>query len=117
MLLVFQIPVALSVLFATDPSLTYTPFFEFERIVIMSLLIPVLIESIEHLRNLFLVIALSLGAIGLKYGAFGWRVGGVSLSDGYAGLDNNGLALALVVGVVFCWYARALVESQWLKNM
>jgi probable O-glycosylation ligase (exosortase A-associated) len=114
-LLLFQIPIALSILFAINPALSYQPFFEFERIVMMSLLIPVLIESPEHLRNLFLVIVVSLGAVGLKFGLFGWRVGGVSISEGYAGLDNNGLALALVIALPFCWYASTLVESRWLK--
>ena len=114
-LILYQLPVIASVFLAVYPVLTYAPFWEFERIVLMALLIPVLIESIEHLRTLFLVIVFSLGAIGLKFGLFGWRVGGISFSEGYAGLDNNALALALVVALPFCWYMRSQVESRWVK--
>lgn len=114
-LILYQVPVVASVFLAVNRGLAYDPFWEFERIVLMSLLIPVLIESVEHLRTLFLVIAFSLGAIGLKFGLFGWRVGGISFSEGYAGLDNNALALALVVALPFCWYIRSQTESRWLK--
>src|SRR6185437_15898445 len=114
-LILYQLPVIASVYMAINPALTYAPFWEFERIVCMALLIPILIESVDHLRTLFMVIAFSLGAIGFKYGLFGWRMGGVSISEGYAGLDNNSLALALVIALPFCWYMRSQVESRWLK--
>jgi len=114
-LILYQLPVIASVYLAVNPALTYAPFWEFERIVCMALLIPILIESVDHLRTLFMVIAFSLGAIGFKYGLFGWRMGGVSISEGYAGLDNNSLALALVIALPFCWYMRSQVESRWLK--
>ena len=114
-LILYQLPVIASVYMAVNPALTYAPFWEFERIVFMALLIPILIESMEHLRMLFLVIVFSLGAIGIKFGLFGWRMGGVSISEGYAGLDNNALALALVIALSFCWYMRSQVESRWVK--
>ena len=116
-LILYQLPVIASVFLAVYPALSYDPFWEFERIVLMALLIPVLIESVEHLRTLFLVIVFSLGAIGLKFGIFGWRMGGTSISDGYAGLDNNALALALVVALPFCWYMRSQVQSRWVKSL
>src|SRR5579863_7275227 len=114
-LILFQLPIVVSVILAFIPSLTYAPFFEFERIVLMSLMIPVLIETREQLRQLFLVMALSLGAVGLKFGLWGLMVGGVSFTDGYAGLDNNGLALALVIAFPLCWYVRSQLESKWLR--
>jgi probable O-glycosylation ligase (exosortase A-associated) len=116
-LILYQLPVIASVFLAVDPALSYDPFWEFERIVLMALLIPVLIESVEHLRTLFLVIVFSLGAIGLKFGIFGWRMGGTSISDGYAGLDNNALAVALVIALPFCWYMRSQVQSRWVKAL
>ncbi len=116
-LILYQLPVIASVFLAVDPALSWDPFWEFERIVLMALLIPVLIESVEHLRTLFLVILFSLGAIGLKFGLFGWRMGGISISEGYAGLDNNALALALVIALPFCWYMRSQVRSRWVKSL
>jgi putative inorganic carbon (HCO3(-)) transporter len=114
-LLIYQIPIALSVLMAVIPELTYPYYFEFERIMLMVFLIPVLVKTEKDLRNLCLVIALSQGMIGLKFGLFGLRNGGVYLESGYAGLDNNAVALALVMVLPFCWYMRQKVDIKWLK--
>jgi probable O-glycosylation ligase (exosortase A-associated) len=106
---------ALSVLFAVSPSLAYEPFLTFERLIPITLLIPVLIQTEEDLRRLFLVMACSLGAIGLKFGQYGLLAGGVHLWDGYAGLDNNSLAAQLAMTVPLLWYSRSLVQSRWFR--
>ncbi|MGA2194385.1 MAG: putative O-glycosylation ligase, exosortase A system-associated [Bryobacteraceae bacterium] len=117
LLLAYQVPIAASVVFSVAPYLTYYPYAEFERITLMALLIPVLIQTERDLRGLFLVIALSQGMVALKFGLFGLRSGGVHITDGYAGLDNNGLALAVVMVLPFCWYMRQKVDSLWLKAL
>lgn len=114
-LLVYQIPITFSVLLAVIPQLTYPHYYEFERIMLLVFLIPLLVKTEKDLKDLFLVIALSQGIIGVKFGLFGLRNGGIYLSNGYAGLDNNAVALALVMVLPFCWYMRQKVNAQWLK--
>jgi probable O-glycosylation ligase (exosortase A-associated) len=115
LLILLQIPVAVSVISAVYPSLAYEPFWAFERLIPITLLIPVLIRSEEDLRGLILVMACSLGAIGLKFGLFGLRAGGVHLYEGYAGLDNNSLAAQLAMTVPLLWYGRSLLHSKWFR--
>ena len=116
-LMAYQLPIAASVVLSVAPQLTYAHYTEFLRITLMVLLIPVLIQTERELYGLFLVIALSQGMVGLKFGLFGLRHGGVHIFDGYAGLDNNGLAIALVMVLPFCWYMRQKVDSRWLKAL
>ena len=117
LLLAYQIPITCSVVLSVAPYLTYYHYTEFERITLMVLLIPVLVQTERELHGLFLIIALSQGMVGLKFGLFGLRQGGVHLFEGYAGLDNNGLALAVVMVLPFCWYMRQKVDSKWLKAL
>jgi probable O-glycosylation ligase (exosortase A-associated) len=83
----------------------------------MSLLVPVLVKTEEQLYHLFLVIALSFGAVGLKFGLWALLQGGAYLGAGYAGLNNNDLAIALVMSIPFCWYARCRVTSKVLHSL
>lgn len=114
LLLLLQIPLALSVLFAQNRDLTYEPYWMFLRVVGMALLIPILIETEDQLRTLFLVIMVSLAAIGAKFGLYGVLAGGIRYAAGYGGFlsDNNNMALALVMIVPFCWYARDLLPGR-----
>lgn len=107
-LLALQIPVLLSIPFALNPSLCLDPLNQYGRILFMSLLIPVFIFTQQHLRYLLLIIGLSLGFVGIKFGLFGVVNGGVHLTRGYGGLlaDNNDLALAFVMTIPLCWYMR-----------
>jgi len=116
-LILLQIPVIASVIFAVRPELAYPPFWEFERLMPIVLLIPVLIRTEEHLCTMFLVIASSLGMVGLKFGIYGLRVGGVHFADGYAGLDNNGLASQLSMAVPILWYSRTLVHAKLARHL
>ena len=52
------------------PELTWAPLNLYSRIILMSLLIVVLVQSFEHLRLMLLVMAGSLGFIGFKFGLF-----------------------------------------------
>lgn len=117
LLILLQLPVVLSCFMALIPEITFAPLNLYSRIILMSLLIVVLVQTFEHLRLLLLVMAGSLGFIGFKFGLFGVRGGGVQFSEGYAGFigDSNGLALAMVMTVPLCWYAISLVKTKWAK--
>lgn len=82
-------------------------------------LVPVVLRTFEDVRLLYLVLAFSLGALGLKFGLWGVIHGGVRLTGGYGGSlsDNNLFALAMVVALPLCWYARSAVESPKWKLM
>ena len=116
-LLMLQIPLIASVLFAVNPSLTYQPFGQYERMIAMVLLIPLLIRTEQDLHILFLVITFSMGFIAAKFGAYGILHGGVNYSHGFGGMisDNNALACACVMIVPFCWYLRTRTTSTLLR--
>jgi len=115
--LLMQIPFGLSVLGAVDPKLCEPFYSDFVRMSVIVLLIPILIDGVDKLYWLFVTIILSLGAVSFKFGVFGLRWGGVAFHEGYGGLDNNGLALAMVMLIPFCWYFRQLTQTKWMKAM
>lgn len=116
-----QIPILLSVAVAVNPALCYANLNLYLRVVAISLLIPVLLETKEHVRYLVLVIAGSLGALGFKFALFGFRARGIQFTEGHAGFiaDTNGLGLAMAMAVPLCWYAmqtfqRAVFKAAYL---
>ena len=111
------VPITLSVAAAIDPSLSTDAFSMFLRVILMACLIPVLIRTEKQFRILMLVIAMSLGLLGSKFGVYGLRAGGTRFSEGYGGMmsDNNCLALALVMGAALCWGMRPLASSALLR--
>lgn len=118
-LLILQIPLGLSVLFAVKPELCYDSYWAFLRSLVIALLIPMLIQSVGDLRRLFLLLAVSIGVIGAKFGFWSLMSGGAQFSTGLGGFmsDNNNLALALVMGVPLLWYARYMTSSVLLKRL
>lgn len=82
-------------------------------------LAPVVLRQFEDVRLLYLVMAFSLGALGLKFGLWGMMHGGVRLTGGYGGSlsDNNLFALAMVVALPLCWYARGVADGRHWKLM
>jgi putative inorganic carbon (HCO3(-)) transporter len=117
LLVLLQIPIVLSAVFALNPSLCYEPLQLFIHVVAMALLIPLLVQTAKQLRDLLLVMACTLGALGTKFGLYGIAHGGVRLVSGHAGFlgDNNDLALGLVMATPLCWYGRSLVSAAWAR--
>jgi len=118
-LLLLQVPIALSVIAAVNYELAAPRYSFFIKMFCALLLIPLLIETEKDLRDLILVMALSLGFVGIKYGLFGVIHGGVELARGYGPMlaDNNFVALGLATIMPLCWYARALTPNktvQWV---
>lgn len=118
-LVCLQIPIAASILFAQDTVITHDPVKQYVRMMVMAFLIPLLMVSLEDLRRLLLVMGISIGLLGARFGLFGLIHGGVRFNQGYGGMlaDNNCLALALVMGVPLCWYGRFIVKRLWLKQV
>ncbi len=113
-LLALQIPILISVLTALVPDLCWYNFNLYERLIFMSLLVPILVRTVDQLRTLLLVVALSLGVLGVKFGLFGLIHGGVRFAAGYGGLlsDNNDLGLAFTMTIPLCWYLRYQIKSR-----
>jgi probable O-glycosylation ligase (exosortase A-associated) len=117
LILLLQVPLVLSAVFAVIPQLTFAPLGLYWRVVVMALLILVLIETKQDLIMLALVIGGSLGFLAGKMGAFGILSGGARYTAGYGGMmsDNNTYAMALAMGLPICWYLKDLVTQRWLK--
>ncbi len=118
-LLLFHIPIALSVWFAVYPELAiryYVPFMQMTAIV---LLIPLMIRTATHFRWLLLTMALAHGAIGGKFGLWGILQGGIRFNTAYGGFisENNTFALAMTMVLPLCWHSRRVVQSALFKNM
>ena len=109
-----QVPFTLSVSFAVYPDLAVDRFVFFIKAMIALLLIPMLIETIDDLKELYLTIALSLGFVGIKYGLYGVVFGGVELARGYGPMlgDNNFVAMALATVMPLCWFGRSLTSNK-----
>jgi probable O-glycosylation ligase (exosortase A-associated) len=112
------IPLTVSAGLAVDPALSWPSWNYFIRIILMALLIVVFVETEEHLRTLIILVAVSVGFLGLKLGLFGILVGPVQYMDDYGETmmsDNNMFALALAMAVPLCWYGRAMTPSKLLR--
>lgn len=117
LLLLLQVPILLSIAMAPVPMLAWEPYARFLRILAMCLIIPLYIQTENDFRRLVLLMVGCLMFIGVKYGAYGVRMGGVHLNDGYGGFmsDNNTLSMALVMMLPMGWYARSLVSQRWAQ--
>lgn len=87
----------LSYVMAVDPSLSVEWVIQIAKILLISFLTTGLVRTEARFRLLYLVIAFSLGLLGLKFGAFGLLRGGTRITSGPGGFmtDNNAFALAL----------------------
>jgi probable O-glycosylation ligase (exosortase A-associated) len=117
-LMVLLIPITISADLAVDSSLSWPAWQCYIRIVIMALLIVVFVRTERSLRILVIVVALSLGFLGLKLSAYGFAVGTAQYMDDFGETmmsDNNMLALALAMTVPLCWYGRAMTNSRLIR--
>lgn len=114
--LLLQIPLALSAIFSEGPFLAPDRYFIFEKITVMVLLVPLLVQTQRDVRDFLITLALCELFLGFRFGTFGIVHGGVLLVQAYGGLyDNNQLALAIVILIPSCWYCRYLVPQRWAK--
>jgi len=117
LLLLLHIPFVLSAIFALDPQLAYPNLFQHLRGFVMALLIPLLLADRKGAKWVTLVMGVSVGLIGAKFGMWGLWHGGARFARGYYGmmLDNNALGLAVAMGLPLLWFGMRLVEQLWAK--
>ena len=116
-LLGLQVLYVLSIVFSIDPSLCIEPFQLYIRVLFMSMLILLVVETMEDLKWLILVVAFSIGGLGFKFGFGGLSYGGARFNSGYGGFltDNNDLALAFAMVAPLCWYSIKMVSRTSFK--
>ncbi len=114
LLLVFAGVVTISTYAAIDPSIAWPQTNLFLRIVMMSLCIVVVIDTAPQVRWLVLLMGVSTGLLGAKFGFFGIVHPGVRYALGYGGMipDNNAMAVAFAMGVPLLWYATDMVRRR-----
>jgi len=106
----------LSVLGSVDLALSWPPYYLYVRIMLMSLLIPLLITELDYVKWLYFTCVGGLGLLGMRFGLFGLLAGGVRFMHGYGGFlsDNNDLALAFSMSIPLLWSAGKMQKSRWL---
>jgi probable O-glycosylation ligase (exosortase A-associated) len=115
-LLLLQIPLGLSVVFCEGTFLSPDRYSEYSRMILILLLIPLALEAHAHVREMLLVMAFSLGALGVKFGLYGLAHGGVGFAEGLGNqYDNNTLGLAAAMAVPLCHQSMTMISSKWAK--
>ena len=111
--------IVLSAFSAVNPALSIPELNLYLRIIVMVLLVPVLIQNLDHLREYVLVIALSIGLLGAKYGLAAVLRGGAHYAQGYGGFmsDNNTMAMAFAMAVPMCWHLQSVYRMKWFRLM
>ena len=88
------------------------------KVLLVTFLTILLVTSRERLRNLYLVLALSIGVLAIKGAAFGARTGGEARvwgpPDSFLA-DNNDLALATNMALPILFFLAAEEKRRWLK--
>jgi probable O-glycosylation ligase (exosortase A-associated) len=109
--------VGLSVQTAVLPGASQKRYILFAKMIGISLLSTGLARTERRFKQLYWVIAGSLGLLGTKYGLFGLLHGGATISQGPGGfmMDNNGLALGLVVGMPLVAGIAMAEKNKWLR--
>jgi probable O-glycosylation ligase (exosortase A-associated) len=112
-MILLQGPMYLSVLFALWSDDAIPKYSIYIKMVLMSLLIPMLVITAKDLWRLVLVMGASMGFLGSKFGLGGVLAGGAKYASGYGGMlsDNNDIALAFAMTVPLLWCIRRDLKS------
>ena len=105
--LLFGFWISLTYFTATNREVAYRPFIEYLKIFIMFYVGALAIRRPGEVWILFLMTALALAYIACEVNSVYFFQGGhiTILQRGYGGLDNNGAALMLAMGVPLCFFA------------
>jgi putative inorganic carbon (hco3(-)) transporter len=115
LLILLQVPILISYFGAVHPQYASAPYNQLIRMVVISLWIPVLIQTIDDMRVLFLVTAVALGSWGFWNALMSVLRGGVYISEGIGGMmpENNTMAIGLAMVLPICWYGRLNLPLKW----
>jgi probable O-glycosylation ligase (exosortase A-associated) len=105
--LLFGFWIGITFFTATDREVAYPYFIEYLKIFVMFYVAARAIWTLGEVWILFLIIAVSLGYISYEVNDIYFNQGGyiTIYRRGYGGLDNNGAALMLAMGVPLCFFA------------
>jgi probable O-glycosylation ligase (exosortase A-associated) len=111
---------SISTVFALESQLAYERWDDLAKIILMSLVTAVLLDSQKRIRLFVLVVALSLAFYGVKGGVFSLLTGGEHLIWGpprsvIAG--NNNIGLALNMALPLFWYMSKDQQNKWFRRM
>lgn len=81
------------------------------KLIIMTLITPVLVVTLPRLRSLILVIAVSTGLLGFYYGVFGLLAGSISITGAGRIGDNNGYAVWLTGTLPILYFAGSQLKQ------
>jgi probable O-glycosylation ligase (exosortase A-associated) len=104
--------------FAFNPDAAWFQWQKVIKILVMTLITMVLINDWRKLKYLVMVIAFSIGFLGIKGGIFSFATGGEFRVYGPAGSffsDNNDMALALNMTIPMLFYLAKIEENKRLK--
>ncbi len=117
LLLLLWIWLALSSIWAADPSVAYPKLWEYSRAFTIAFLIAIMANSERRVRIFLYVVALSLGLLGAKAGIDTIVTGGRFRIAGPGAIlgDENSFALPLVMVIpMLVWLAR-IEPRKWLR--
>jgi len=119
LLLLLWILFVVTTSFALFPAAAWARFDQTSKILLMTIVTMMLVNSRQRLRTFLLVIALSVGFFGVKGGLFSLRSGGVDRIYGPPGSfleDNNDLALATVMVLPLLFYLARDEAKAWARH-
>ena len=88
---------------------------DISKVMLIAMITLVLVTDVKRFRWTMAVIGVSIGVLGLKYGAYGVMRGGVHFTKGVGGMigDNNDFALALNLALPVLVYLVWDLPSKW----
>ncbi|HTU91486.1 MAG TPA: O-antigen ligase family protein [Gemmataceae bacterium] len=112
--LLFGLWIGVTYVTAQSQNAAYMWLIEYIKIFIMFAVAAVLTRTVRQVWSLFLLTALALAYISyeVNYLYFVSNYLGI-YKNGYGGLDNNGAALMLAMGVPLCWFIYEAMTTWW----
>ncbi len=105
-MVVFSIWVSLSYAYANNQDWAWLTYQEFLKIVAMYMLATQVLRSFGQIWGLYVTVTAALAYIALDMNQIYFETGYLVLyKRGFAGLDNNGAALMMAMGIPLCYFA------------
>lgn len=115
LMMLFAFWVSMSQLCAKHPELGENWYGEYVKIFVMYYLASRVVRTPTQLWGLYMLVIVAIGYISIEMNHIYLSTGKLILAKrGFAGLDNNGAALMLCLGVPLCYFAWEFTE-RWYK--